>query len=331
MKKKIRIVVVAVILIVAVIVLGVKNDKDGIEGFIETSVVSYYSEVSGTVADVKVALGQEVKKGDVILVIDDSDARYKVLQLEQNLAKQQIALAQLESSYDYELIMQGINQVTVMEESCQGAQEKFFMLKEEYEDVKVLYDAGAVSEDSLNDVKHQLSLAESNYNSLLAQLDTARQQLSLKQGSQGSDSQKEIAKASLIQAASELEKAKNDLEKYTIRADNDGRVLSLSYRKGGVVTLGSPVVDLAVTEENYWVGYVPVELLGKLEYDKEVEIKSDSSTEKAVVCYIDVKSQYASEEYANSTNRDKETVKVKCLLKEDTSFKPGQTATLSIK
>lgn len=95
--------------------------------------------------------------------------------------------------------------------------------------------------------------------------------------------------------------------------------------------MGSPVADLAVATENYWVGYVPVEKLDGLEYGQEVEIKGDNITEKATVCYMDVKSQYASEDYANSTNRNKETVKVKCLLPAETKFKAGLNARLQLK
>lgn len=329
MKKKI--VPVILVVIIAVVTYIVMGDKNEVEGFIETQVTSHYSQVAGTVVDVPVSFGQTVKKGDILLVIDDSDAQYKIAQQEQNLIKQQSSLAQLEGSFDYEVIMQGYNQVVVMQESCESAKEKIVLLEEQYEDSKVLFDAGAISENVLKEIEHQLVLAESNYNSLVAQLDSAKQQLNMKQGSQGNNSQIEIARASLIQATADLDKAKKDLEKYTIRAENDGRILSLSYRKGGVVAMGSPVADLAVATENYWVGYVPVEKLDGLEYGQEVEIKGDNITEKATVCYMDVKSQYASEDYANSTNRNKETVKVKCLLPAETKFKAGLNARLQLK
>ena len=329
MKKKI--VPVVLILIIAIVaVINLNNEKSEVEGFIETAVVPHYSQVAGTVAEVPVTLGQKVKKGDVLLVIDDTDGKYRISQQEQNLIKQQATLAQLEGAYDYEIIMQGINQVTVMQESCLSAEHKVSILKEQYNDSELLYEAGAISEDALKEIEHQLALAESNYNSMLAQLDNAKQQLNMKQGSQGSDSQIEIAKASLLQATADLEKAKDDLEKYTIRAEEDGIVLSLSYKKGGIISVGSPVADVAVIAENYWVGYVPVEKLDQLEYGNQVEIQSDNLSEKAEICYIDVKSQYASEEYANSMNRNKETVKVKCLLAKNTKMKAGMAANLKL-
>lgn len=67
-----------------------------------------------------------------------------------------------------------------------------------------------------------------------------------------------------------------------------------------------------------------------LEYGCEVVIQSEKISEKATVCYIDVKSQYASEDYANSTNRNKETVKVKCLLAKDTKLKAGMAASVKL-
>ncbi|MGN0711139.1 MAG: HlyD family secretion protein [Anaerovoracaceae bacterium] len=328
MRKKVALAAVLIVIVAAVFAFQTGDKK--VEGFIETEVVSLYCEAAGTVKDVPVSLGQEVKKGDILIVIDDTDARYKIQQQEQNLIKQQSALAQLEGAWDYEIIMQSYNQVTVMRESCESAREKAARLREQYEDAKTLYDAGAVSEESLREAEHQLTLAENNYKSALAQLNSAEQQLSLNQGAQGNDSQIEIAKASLVQATADLDKSKNDLEKYTIRAENDGRILSLSYRKGGVASVGSPAVDIAVESENYWVGYVPIKYLQKLEYGQEVVIKGKDITEKAKICYMDVKSQYASEDYTNNTNRNQETVKVKCMLKEDTKLKAGQNANLIV-
>ncbi|MDR1133745.1 MAG: biotin/lipoyl-binding protein [Synergistaceae bacterium] len=50
-------------------------------GVVETLIRSHYAEVSGKIVDFPIELGQPVQAGDIIAVIDDSDARYTLEQL----------------------------------------------------------------------------------------------------------------------------------------------------------------------------------------------------------------------------------------------------------
>src|SRR5690606_857836 len=59
------------------------------EGVVETSIYGHYSEVAGKIIELPVELGQEVKAGDVIAILDDTNERYNLEQLEKTLAKKQ--------------------------------------------------------------------------------------------------------------------------------------------------------------------------------------------------------------------------------------------------
>jgi HlyD family secretion protein len=53
-----------------------------LEGVVETNIYPHYSEVSGKIIELPVQLGQEVKAGDVLAVLDDSNERFALEQLE---------------------------------------------------------------------------------------------------------------------------------------------------------------------------------------------------------------------------------------------------------
>ncbi len=300
----------------------------GVTGLIETEVNSYYSEVSGKIVELPVSLGQEVRQGDILAVIDSTDTEYALEQARQTLVKAESALAQLSEGAEPEQVQQSRDQVTVAEQNLASAQAGHQRLLEEYRIQQNLFSEGAVSKDSLDEIAYQLKLTESAAEAAAAQLDSARQALSLVQKGTLTDSQIKMAEADVQQAANEVARLTDELDKYVVKADRDGRILSLSYTQGNLVTAGSALLDIAMLEQKYWIGYVPEKYIDRLAYDQDVTICSGDIQETARVSYIDIKNQYAPKDYQSSSNRNQTTVKVKCTLVGDSKLSVGQDAEL---
>lgn len=317
-----------ILLIFMLFLTGCNNEETRITGNIEAEVDSYYAEVSGKIIDLPVTLGQDVKKGDILAIIDSTDAQFNLNQAEQTLVKAKNALAQLSDAVEPEQVQQSRNQVTVQEQNYKNAEANYQRILEQYNQQKSLYDAGAVAKTIIDDLEHQLTLAGNALVTASAQLDSAKQQLALIQKDSVTSYQIEIAKADVAQAENQVAQLTDLLDKYTIKANCDGKVLSISYTQGALITAGSPFIDLSQSGENYWVGYIPDEYIRQIDYGQELAIESNEVRETATVSYIDIKNQYAPKDYQNDSNRNQTTVKVKCKLSESTSFQVGIDADL---
>lgn len=299
-------------------------------GRIDAEVCSHYSEVGGKITEVPVALGQQVKAGDILAVLDDTTAQYQLQQAQQTLLKAQYALAQASEAIEPENIQQSRNQITIAEQNYANAQAAYALISSQYQQQQQLYEAGAISKSALDQTAYQYTTAETAMTSAAAQLDNARQQLALLQKKQTVSNQIRMAETDVQQAQNQVEQLTEQLSHYVIRANCDGTVLSLSFRPGAMISAGSLVADVSVAGENYWVGYVPEDAASQLHYGQQVTIQAKETAEQAEICYIDLKQQYAPEEFQSNSTRSQKTVKVKCRLAADSTFVPGQEAGLCL-
>lgn len=319
--KKIALAVLACALLLA----GCGNDVKT-TGRIDTEVHSYYSQSSGQIKEIPVALGQTVKAGDIIAVLDDTAATYNLHQAQQTLIKAQAALAQASEAVEPENIQQSHNQVTIAEQNCKNAKAAYEKADRQYQQQLALYEAGAIALNVLQDVEYQRSVAETALKSAEAQWDSAKQQLALVLKKQTSSNQIKMAQADVKQAENQVAQLTDALADCIIRAEKDGTILSLSYREGAVVTMGSHIADTSIAGENYWIGYVNSEDAETLQYGQQVTIQHNKTEEPAQVCYVDLKTQYAPEEFQTASNSNRKTIKVKCRLTTESTLQPGQEA-----
>lgn len=315
--------------IVTLLLAGCNNTEIKTTGRIDTEVYSYYSQVNAEVKEIPVSLGQTVKAGDIIVLLDDTTAQYNLQQAQQTLIKAQHALAQVSEAVEPENIQQSRNQVTIAQQNYNTAKATFEKADRLYQQQYALFEAGSIAKNTLQDADYSRSTAEATMISSEAQLDSAKQQLALLLKKQDVNDQVKMAETDVKQAENQIANLTDTLEHYTIRAAKDGTILSLSYREGAIVSTGSLIADTSIAEENYWIGYVNSKYANQLQYGQQVKIKHDDTEESAEVCYMDLKTQYAPDEFQSSSNRNQQTIKVKCRLSADSTLLPGQEATMS--
>lgn len=325
--KKVIITYILTFSAVALLLTGCNNEIKT-TGRIDTEVYSYYSQVSAEVKEIPISLGQSIKAGDVIAVLDDTAAQYNLQQAQQTLIKAQHALAQISEAVEPENIQQSRNQVIIAEQNYNSAKAAFEKADRQYQQQLALYESGSIAKTLLQDAEYLRSTAESAKISSEAQLDSAKQQLTLLLKKQNENEQIKMAETDVKQAEIQVNHLTDTLTNYTIRAVNDGTILSLSYREGAIVSAGSLIADVSIAEQNYWIGYINNKYANQLQYGQQVIIKHENIEEPAEICYIDLKNQYAPEEFQSSSNRNQKTIKVKCRLSANTALSPGQEATM---
>lgn len=317
------------LIVMSLIMSGCSSSSLVLEGIVETTIYSHYSEVSGKIIQLPIELGQEVKAGDLIGVIDDSNEQYALEQLQETLVKKEAALAELTQGADPEEIKQSRNNVTIAEIAYNNALLTKDRASEDYKNALTLREAGAMAQTDLDKVKYQADLAEAAVTTTSLQLDNTRQKLALLQ--KGASQEKiDSAQAEIALTQIQISQIKSNLEKYRITALTDGTIASKNYLLGNIVSPGHNLADIAAGTEKHLVAYVPKDYLSKVSYGQELSIRNAQGEYEGTISYIDIEAQYTPKDMQTSANKNKESMKIKVKLNPDTPLKVGEKAELVI-
>lgn len=217
--------------------------------------INVYPEVLGTVKQILVSEGQEVRKGDVLVEIDDSIQRATVEQLESQSQAALTLLNELKAQPRKETLDVNEAQVVAAEAALKTARDELDKQKAAYQ-----INPRSISKDALDSAANAVLTAAAN-------LEVARKQRDLtKAGAWIYDINNQERQYNALYksylSASAL------LAKYTLRAPADGVVLAINPTNGSFVsTQGS--------YDTYTQGMVPVLVLGA------------AGTRLNVRCYVD--------------------------------------------
>ena len=217
--------------------------------------INIYPEVSGTVKHILVAEGQEVRKGDLLLLIDDSIQRATVEQLQSQAQAAATLLAELKAQPRKETLDVNEAQVVAAQAALKTTQDTYAKQRDAY-----TLDPKSVSKDALDSAANAVLTAKTN-------LEVARKQRDLtKAGAWIYDiNNQERTYNALFKSylsASAL------LAKYSLRAPADGKVLAVNPIVGSYVSPQGAY-------DTYTQGMDPVLVLGA------------AQTRLNVRCYVD--------------------------------------------
>lgn len=190
--------------------------------------VSVGAVVTGRVMRIPVREGQGVKRGDILMELDDDDERASAAQARAAVAQAEAKLRQLR-----ELGLPAAEQGSVQ------AQANLTQSRRQFERTRELKAKGFVSQAALDDAQRNLDVAES-------QLRAA--QLQVRSNSPaGSDFA--LAQTALAQARASLAVAQAKLDQTVIRAPVDGTLIARAVEPGNVVQPGKELMALAPSGE----------------------------------------------------------------------------------
>lgn len=221
------------------IVVGFDSD-----GTIDFAKVNLRFGVKGTIAEILVNEGDEVKKGEVIARLDDQDYQDQY----------QIALAKLGESQDNETISRLDNELRLATMDAELEQ-----IRDEYREMQAIPEAYAASELKMKQL--ELANKEKEYANL-------KQKCALEQA-QGV-SQDELA----------VKMAKEDLEDTILYSPVNGRVLALANKVGESLT---DEQDFATVHENNVVNAVSQVIeydIGQIKVGQKVYVTAEAVPDK---------------------------------------------------
>jgi len=182
--------------------------------------VQVVPEIAGKVAEVHVAVGQRVKKGQVLVTLESEEIRAQVHQAEAALEKAKAALTGTRS------------QILQAETNYKNAKANFENAEKEYQRMRFLYEQGVVSEQQFNSVEMQYRVAESNFQAAEQQLEITKK------------TAYELAVSDVRQAEANLSLARTRLENTVIKSPIDGIVSVRNIDPGEMASPGVPVVTV---------------------------------------------------------------------------------------
>ncbi|HKX64165.1 MAG TPA: HlyD family efflux transporter periplasmic adaptor subunit, partial [Rhizomicrobium sp.] len=229
--------------------------------YVGASVAQINSQVSGPIAKVAVDDTQQVHKGDILVVIDDSDAK--------------LAVARAEADYQYTLqrVSQYYAQRAAAAATVQARLSDVTRANGDYSRRQNLAESGAVSREQLSNARSAAEAAEAN---LIAARESLEAQSEMVKGVSIANHPETAA------ARAALEKARLDLSRTVIRAPLDGVVAQRKVQVGQSVQPGQTLMTVSPLAQAYVDANFKEGQLGNVRVGQPVELTSDLYGSKVV-------------------------------------------------
>ena len=262
------IVVIAGLLIAAGYAVWRTLRADGeliVSGIIEADDVHVGSKVGGRVLKVAAKEGQNVKAGDILVLLEPYELNASLAESRASLRQAEAKLAELVAGYRREEIDQA---------------------KADWLAAKVQYENAEKFRRRMGDLVERKLVAHQEYDDAKAKAEEAEQKM--KSGRERYDlllagtRHEEVSQAgaSVEMARARVELLKTQLDEAVIRSPVAAVVEVLDLRPGDLVGAGKPVATLLLTNSLWVRAYLPEKRLGYVQPGLRVEIRVDSFPQK---------------------------------------------------
>ena len=230
--------------------------------------ISIAAETTGRVNAIPVLEGQTVKRGQLLIQLNDLDERASMAQATATVSQAEAKLRQL-----HEVALPAASQ------NLKQAQTNAEQAKKQYERTRELQARGFFSQAQLDEAKR-------NYDVINSQVNAARLQV---KSNQPTGSDLAVAAATVAQANASLRLAQVKLNEDAILAPADGTLISRSVESGDIVQAGKELMVLAANGETQILVQLDEKNLAKLALGQKVLGSADAYADQrfdAVVSYI---------------------------------------------
>lgn len=277
----------ALILILAAILYGIwalffNHSVSTDNAYVGAETAQITSMISGQVAEVLVKETQQVKQGDVLVRIDERDAKIQLSQAQAELAKAQRQYKQSQansSSLNSQVVVRN-DEITSAQAQVTKAQADYDRAALELKRRNELAASGAIS-------KEELSKAQSAVSTAKASLELAQAGLAQASSSRKAAESTLAANEALIQGFNEastpdvlvakahVEQAALDLERTVIRAPVDGVIARRNIQIGQRVAPGTVMMSVVPVSALYVDANYKESQLAKVKAGQQVTLRSD--------------------------------------------------------
>lgn len=286
-KRKKLLSIVAVIILVCAVIYAVYSFTFGgsvntDNAYVGAETAEITSMVTGQVAEVKVKDTQQVKKGDLLAVIDPRDAQIHLAQAEAELAKakRQYTQSFANSSSLNSQVLVSADDINTAKAQVAQAQVKLDQAQDELNRRAQLDVTGAISKEELATSRSAFNTAKANlaaFQAGLAQAESKRRaaQSNLEANEALIKGADQSTAPDVLVAQSRLDQAKLDLQRTEIRAPLDGVVTRRNVQVGQRVAPGAPLMLVVPISQLYVDANFKESQLTKVQVGQKATLTSD--------------------------------------------------------
>lgn len=294
-----------------------EEEKTKFYGNIDLRTVSLGFRVSGKIQELYFDEGQKVKKGDVLGKLEDDLYTQALNSIQAQIKMQKAQLDKLQNGYRKEDIAKALatygNALVTLEKS-----------KTDFKRYENLNKTKSVSKQTFDDYKFAFQAAQ-------AQADYAKSELEqMQNGYQKEDIASAIAQLESLKA--QEQEAKIHLNDTKLISPNDGTILTRAHEIGAIVSEGTPIFEMALTNE-YWVrSYIEEKYLGLIEPNMKAKVYTDSKPDKAYeakVSFISAQAEFTPKSVQTTELRTQLVYRVRLVIQNpDKYIRQGMPVTI---
>ena len=250
--------------------------------YVGTDTAQVNALVSGPVATIVVSETQVVKAGDVLLTIDDADAKIAVAQAQAALALAQRHVQGYYASDEALAGQVGASQAEVARATAMiaSAQSGLDNAKTELTRRQNLAQSGAVSQEELTTAQNAYTQSQATYNTAVANRASAVAGVQAAGGQRATNAAQFTGASAdqnpeVLAAQAKLDAANLALERTIVRAPTDGIVAKKAVQVGQQVAVGTPLMTVVPTSRAYVDANFKEGQLRKVVSGQKVELHAD--------------------------------------------------------
>lgn len=250
--------------------------------YTDVEIAQVTPSIGGTISEVLVKDTQVVKKGDILVKIDQTDTS---LALEEAKANLSLAIRRVKG---YVANNNGLNALIVAREADEVKMNaKLSSVKADFEKAKIdlkrreaLISAGAISAEELTQAKNAYENAKASLESTIAEVNQSKANINSAIGSRNENATKidDVSveeNPEVLLAQAKLDKAMIDFNRTIIKAPIDGIIAKRQVELGQRVQEGTPLLSIVPTHNIYVNANFKEGQLKNVKIGQEAEVHAD--------------------------------------------------------
>lgn len=337
MRKK-AVVVIIVLIFISLSVMADRYftssvDSNIYSGTIEGTELPVQPELGGKIVELMVKEGQDIKTGDIIAKLDDSQAKISLDTAKSQEAQAQAKLNDLLGGARAEEIKR-LKYVVNQAKANLSALEPSLKLEEDtLANNQKLYESGGLSKQVVDAQVSKLDTLKAQYQGAQASVNAA--QASLDQAQAGyTQPTIQAQQAAVDITAQSVKSAELGLSKLTIKSPVSGQVLYQNVELGQVVNPGTTLATILDSNDLWIKIYIPGAKLGQIKMGGTVSIVADSYPDKKFkgqIQYISTQSEFTPKNIQTKEERTTTVYAVKISITEGKDqLKAGMPADVTL-
>ncbi len=246
---------------------------------LDADVVPIRSSVAGYIKTIYFKDNEHVKKGQLLITIDDTDLKTRVAQAEAALenAKANLLSVKSNAAAGNQNADASILSSIAVQQNINSAKAKLNNAQEDFKRIENMFNAKAATQSQYDAAKTNVDVANAQYEGAVSQYKSATvQSQGIRSQAEAQQAQITLAEAMVKQHDAELTLAKTQLDYATVESPCDGIITKRAIEEGQYITIGQPLCS-AIDNSHLWVTANFKETqVDDLKVGEEVAIKIDA-------------------------------------------------------